>query len=88
MNFRKKNFKKGGGGPFQFEKFHCKFSATGLRKRGGGGSKAVRNFFENSSILVRTGFPKNNGIFSFGPSKQSQFMKKGGSFIFWITKFT
>ena len=34
MNFRK-NFKKGGGGHFRSEKFHCKFSAgaTGLRKK-------------------------------------------------------
>ena len=33
MNFRK-NLKRGGGGHFRSEKFHCKFSAgaTGLRK--------------------------------------------------------
>ena len=61
----RKTSKKGGGGHFRSEKFHCKFSAgaTGLRKklqwnfpkkgRGGGGAKAVRKFSGNSS----TGFP-------------------------------
>ena len=63
MNFRKK-LRKGGGGHFRSEKFHCKFSAgaTGLRKKlqyffpkkGRGGSKAVWKFSEN---LAETGFP-------------------------------
>ena len=62
-----KFFEKGGV-HFRSEKFHCKFSAgaTGLRrnrneifrKRGGeGGSKAVRKFSGNSSVLGETGFP-------------------------------
>ena len=45
---------------FRSEKFHCKFGAgaTCLQKRGGGGgSKAAWKFSENSSVLVRGGFP-------------------------------
>ena len=52
MIFRK-NFKKGGGGHFRSEKFHCKFGAvwSGLRKKSqyilrkrGGGQGPFGNF--------------------------------------------
>ena len=68
MNFRKK-LRKGGGGHFRSEKFHCKFSAgaTGLRKKSQyffpkkgrrGGAEAVGKLSGNSSVLVETGFPQ------------------------------
>ena len=57
--------KGGRGGHFRSKKLHCKFCAdiTGnfvheLPGKGGGGSKGVRSFSENSSILGNTGLPK------------------------------
>ena len=66
MNFRK----KGGGGHFRSEKFHCKFSAgaTGLRKKsqyifqkwggGEGGQRPFRNFPEIHPFLKRRASPR------------------------------
>ena len=56
--------KGGRGGHFRSKKLHCKFCAdiTGNFVHEvpgkGGGSKVVRSFSENSSILGNTGLPK------------------------------
>ena len=72
MNFRKSS-KGGGGGSFSIQKFMLqifaiiddtsvmnfgKFLQYNFPKMSGGGSKAVWNFSENSSVLDGVGFPK------------------------------